>query len=155
MPLIMRGHNAFSTNKGVALAELAIVLACAGILLTSTVPSFNHLRHHWNLWGATHLLESSLQWGRFHAISGNTSMMLMVDNDGRRFYWADGYTGEQFEGTMRYLPGQVRITSSPRRALRFYQRGNAVPAGTFVVQGDTGAYRVIVNPAGRIRLEKN
>ena len=154
MPL-MREHEVSSTHQGIALAELAIVLACAGILLTSTVPSFNHLRHHWNLWGAAYLLESSLQWGRFHAISSNTSMSLMVDTDGRRFYWADGYTGEQFEGTMRHLPGQVRITSSPRRALRFYQRGNAVPAGTFVVQGETGTYRVVVSPAGRIRLEKN
>ena len=154
MPALKRQKPA-SSNPGVALAELVIVLACAGILLTSTVPSFNHLRHHWNLWGATHLLESSLQWGRFQAISANTSLMLMVDNDGRRFFWADGYTGEQFEGTMRYLPGQVRITSSPRRPLRFYQRGNAVPAGTFVVQGEGGSYRVVVNPGGRIRLEKN
>ena len=151
----LRKCTTVSSSDGVALAELVIVLACAGVLLTSTVPSFNHLRHHWNLWGAAHLLESSLQWGRFHAVSANTSMMLMVDNDGHRFYWADGYTGERFEETVRYLPGQIRITSSPRRPLRFYQRGNAVPAGTFILQGESGTYRVVVNPGGRIRLERN
>jgi type II secretory pathway pseudopilin PulG len=149
----LRKRISGSFSEGVALAELIIVLACAGILLTSAVPSFNHLRHQWSLWGAAHLLESSLQWGRFHAISANTSMMLMVDNDGQRFYWVDGYTGERFERTERHLPGQVRITSSPRRPLRFYQRGNAVPAGTFVLEGESGTYRVIVNSAGRVRLE--
>src|SRR5512143_3966067 len=102
-----------SLPGGFALAELVIVLACAGIILTSSVPSFNHLRQQWDLWGAAHLLESSLQWGRFHAVSANTSMMLLIDNDGRRFYWTDGYSGERFEGTVRWLPGQVRIISSP------------------------------------------
>ena len=148
-------RNRPSVSEGFALTELMIVLACAGIILTSSVPAFNQLRQQWDLWGATHLLDSSLQWGRFHAVSSNTSMMFTVDDEGRRFYWTDGYTGERFDGTVRYLPGQVRITSSPRRPLRFYQRGNAVPSGTFVLQGASGTCRVIVSSAGRIRLERN
>jgi len=101
------------------------------------------------------MMEASLQWGRNYAISSNTSTALIVGSDGRRFYWTDARTGERYGASERHLPGQVRISSSPRRPLRFYQRGNAVPAGTFVIQGEGGSYRVIVSPAGRIRTQKD
>jgi hypothetical protein len=139
-------------TQGVTLVEVVIVLACAGILLTAGVPNFNHLSRQWALWGAAHLLESSLQWGRSHAVSSNTSMALIVDSEGRFYLWEDGYTGERLEGTLRHLPAGVRMVSAPRRPLRFYQRGNAVPAGTFVLQGEVGSYRLIVSPGGRVRL---
>jgi Tfp pilus assembly protein FimT len=101
------------------------------------------------------MVETSLQWGRSHAIAANTGLVLIVDSDGKRFYWTDAYTGDRYEGTVRYLPVGIRITSSPRRPLRFYQRGNAVPAGTFVVQGEAGSWRVIVSPSGRIRTQRD
>jgi hypothetical protein len=48
----------------------------------------------------------------------------------------------------------VRITAAPRRPLRFFQHGNAAPAGTYLLQGERGAFRVVVNPMGRIRIQK-
>lgn len=151
----MPGQDKDSSSRngsGVSLIEMLIILSCAGILLTAAVPNFNHLQQQWTLWGGTHLLESSLHWGRAHAVSANTSMMLTIEDDGRRFYWSDGYSGERLEGTVRHLPGRVRIAASPRRPLRFYQHGNAAPAGTYVVQGEAGSYRVVVSPGGRIRV---
>jgi hypothetical protein len=108
-----------------------------------------------SLWGGVRMVETSLWWGRNHAISGNMSLAFIVDRDGTRFYWTDARTGDRYEGTVRHLPGRIRITGSPRRPLRFYQRGNAVPAGTFVVEGEAGSIRVIVSPSGRIRTQRS
>ena len=143
------------SSAGFSLAEVAIVLACASILMAASLPNLNRLHQEWALWGSARLLESSLQWGRAHAVSANTSMVFTVADEGRGFYWLDGYSGEKYERSHCILPGDVRISSSPRKPLRFYQHGNAVPAGTFVVEGRTGQYRVIVNPGGRIRVQRN
>jgi len=138
---------------GYSLVELVIVIACACLLLALAVPNFERLRRQWSLWGAARLLEASLQWGRMHAISGNTSLKLAVDEDGRRFYWQDPQSGEPYANSIRYLPGRIRIVGCPRTPLRFHAKGNAAPAGTYILQGEAGLYRVVVNPAGRIRVE--
>ncbi len=143
------------TSRAFTLVECVVTLAVAGVVLTAAVPSLQRVSQSFSLRGAARMVEMSLQWGRSHARSANTSVAFIVDEDGRRFYWADGHTGARFDGTAQYLPGNARIASSPRRPLRFYQRGNAVPPGTFVIQSEAGTCRVIVSPAGRIRIQKN
>ena len=140
---------------GVSLVELIIVLVGACILLAAAVPSLDRLHREWTLWGAARLLERSLQWGRMHAVATNSSLALEIDPDGRSFHWIDPGGGEPYLSTVRRLPGRIRIAGSPSRSLRFFPRGNAAPAGTFVLQGEGGSYRVVVNLAGRIRLERN
>ncbi len=141
--------------SGFTLVECLVTLTLAGVVLTAAVPGVQRVTQSFALMGATRMVEVSLQWGRSHAIAGNTSLAFIVDSDGKRFYWVDGRSGDQYEGTVRFLPAGVRIANSPRRPLRFYQKGNAVPAGTFVIQGDAGTFRVVVNPAGRIRTQKD
>ncbi len=153
--MISKSNIQLSSEAGVSLAELVMTLACGMILAVAAVPNVFRLQQEWTLLGGARLLESSLQWGRMHAISANTSVMLEVDEGGRSFYWEDAANGERFETTVRYLPGSVRIVDSPRRALRFYPRGNAAPAGTYRLQGDSGAYSIVVNIGGRIRLQKD
>jgi len=143
------------SSEAFTLLECLVALTLAGIVLSAAAPSVHRMTQSISLWGGVRLVETSLQWGRNHAITGNTALAFIVDSDGRRFYWTDGHTGDRYEGTMRYLPGRIRISSSPRRPLRFYQRGNAVPAGTFVVQGEAGSVRVIVSPSGRIRTQRS
>jgi type II secretion system GspH-like protein len=142
-------------RAGFGLVEVVIVVACAAATLAVSVPNLPRLEQTWELWGGAHLVESSLQWGRMHAITANTSVIFKIDQDGRRFYWADPVTGDPYSTTMRYLPGRVRIVGFPQKPLRYFQRGNAVPAGTFTLQGEAGVYRVIVNPGGRIRIQKD
>ena len=100
------------------------------------------------------MMQTSLQWGRMHAIAANTPVSMEVDSGGRLFFWSDPITAEPLVKSLRNLPNSVRITAFPRRTLKFYPRGNAAPAGTYTLQGDTGIYRVIVNIAGRIRIER-
>jgi type II secretory pathway pseudopilin PulG len=139
----------------VSLVELVIVLACASIIVAAAVPNLHRLQQEWTLVGGARTVESSLHWGRAYAVSTNNSLMFEVDEDGGGFHWTDPESGEPYGSTIRRLPGRVRIVSAPRRPLRFYQRGNAAPAGTYELQGEVGTYRVIVSPAGRIRIQRN
>lgn len=142
-------------HSGATLLETVVVIACGAILLVIAVPNFDRLQQEWTLWGAAHLIESSLYWGRMHAVSANTSLAFEIDPDGRGYHWADGNTGARFDQSVRFLPGRVRIVSFPHRPLRFYPRANAAPAGTYIIRGPAGQYRVVVSVAGRIRLQRD
>ena len=142
-------------TEGYSLAELLAVLACIAILAAATVPNVAHLQKEWTLWEGARILEMSLQWGRMHAISANTAILFEIDGSRQRFYWADPESGEPYTATVRHLPNSIRIAACPGRSLRFYQHGNAAPAGTYTLEGDAGSYSVIVAPGGRIRIQKN
>ena len=124
-------------------------------LLGAAIPAVGKLSDEWTLRGAARTLEFSLRWGRTQAVMSNSSTLFAVDESGRFYYWADPAGGERFEGTLQYLPMRVRIVSFPARPLRFFPRGNAAPAGTYVLQGDAGSCRVVVNFAGRIRFQRD
>lgn len=145
----------YQTTEGYSLAELLVVLACLIALLSMAVPDIARLQKTWTLWGGMQSLESSLQWGRMHAIASNTPMLFEVSTDGQEFGWRDPDSGDRFEATFRHLGKDLRIVSAPRRPLRFYPRGNAAPAGTYVIEGDAESYSVVVAPGGRIRTQKN
>ena len=140
---------------GFSLLECLIVISCAVILITIAIPNLYRLSNEWTLWGTTRSLESSLQWGRMHAITSNTPMLFNVFEDGKQYCWVDPTSGKKYSNTSRILPDDIQIESSPRRPLRFYHYGNAVPAGTYVVKGRAGSYSVVVSPGGRIRIQRN
>jgi hypothetical protein len=131
-----------------------VVLGLLGILVGSAVPEIHRMQQEWALWGSTRLVESSLLWARTHAIAANDSLSLIVDENGRRFYW-QAADGARFEYTIRWLPSGISIIQSPRKPLRFFPHGNAVPAGTFVIQGEAGTYRVVVSALGRVRVQRD
>jgi hypothetical protein len=132
-----------------------VALACATLLLTVAVPNLVQLQKEWALWGAARILETSMQWGRMHAIASNSPVIFEVDNIRQEFCWTDAASGDRFVGSVRHLPAGIRFSAAPRRSLRFYQHGNAAPGGTYTVAGDAGSYSVIVSPGGRIRLQRN
>jgi type II secretory pathway pseudopilin PulG len=140
---------------GYSLAELVIVIACASILFTAGVPGIVRLQQEWALWASARSLEASLQWGRMHAISANTPMLFEVEGSRQKFYWIDPGSGDAYLDSIRHFSGTIRIASCPRRPLQFYQHGNAVPAGTYVIAGGIGSYSVVVSPGGRIRIQRN
>jgi len=140
--------------KGFGILEVLAAVAVVSILLSVGVPNLDRWSRQWDLQGSLHMLETSLLWGRMHAIAANSSVTLIVEADGQGFFWMDPFTGRRYENSIRRLPRHVGIVSAPRRPLRFFQHGNAAPAGSYVLQGSAGAYRVVVNPGGRIRVEK-
>jgi Tfp pilus assembly protein FimT len=144
-----------SRQTGFTVVELAIAATLGSIIVISAIPQLDRMQQAWALWGSARLVESSLQWGKMHAVTANTSVAFQVSDDGRQFGWTDSVSGEKYEGTLRSLPRKIAIVDKPAKALRFFQKGNAVPAGTFLIQGDAGTWRVVVNPAGRIRIQKD
>ena len=152
----MKQHkNTKNDPAGFSLPELLIVAAIAVIIATFAVQGFVRIQKGLQLWGSARMVETSLQWGRMRAITSNSPVLFEVDEDGRGFIWRDPATGEIFGTTARFMNGGSRIVSSPRTPLRFYPRGNAVPSGTYKVEGETGSYSIIVTPGGRIRFQKN
>lgn len=151
---LCRSGNRPSPRGGFSLIECAVVLTCASILLVASVPAFDHLYRVWTLWTGTRLMETTLQWGRFHSIAANASLMLEVNAEGTCAAWRDPETGNSYGGGVCYLPKGVWIASAPSKPLRFFPRGNAAPAGSYVVRNGAGSFRVVVSPAGRIRVEK-
>jgi Tfp pilus assembly protein FimT len=150
-----RSTHRFGSAEAYSLAELVVALLCATVLISAAVPNLARLQSEWTLWGGARILEASMQWGRMHAISANTPVLFSVDSDRQAFCWVDPSSGDSYTGSCRRLPAGLRIASLPRRPLRFYQHGNAAPAGTYTVQGDAGSYSVVVSPGGRIRIQKN
>jgi type II secretory pathway pseudopilin PulG len=142
-------------SGGYSLVELVLVLACATTLLAAAVPNIVGLQREWTLWGAARVLEASLQWGRMHAIASNTPVVFRIDDAQQKFYWADAVSGDFYVSSERHLPAGVRFAAVPGRPLRFYQHGNAAPAGTYTLAGGAGSYSVVVSPGGRIRIQKN
>jgi Tfp pilus assembly protein FimT len=142
-------------ETGYSLLELVIVLACVATMIAMAAPNVSHLQKEWALWGSARSVENSLQWGRMHAIASNAPILFEVGENGCRFGWIDPESGDSYAESIRFLAPGIRIASSPKRSLRFYPQGNAAPAGTYVLEGDTGSYSVIVAPGGRIRFQKN
>ncbi|MBN1569355.1 MAG: GspH/FimT family pseudopilin [Acidobacteria bacterium] len=140
---------------GYSLTELVIVLACVTVLLAAAVPNIIKFQKEWSLWGGARMLETSMQWGRMHAITSNTPVLFGLHTAHREFFWTDALSGECFVNSVRRLPNGIRFGGAPRSPVRFYQHGNAAPAGTYTVEGDAGSYSVIVSPGGRIRIQKN
>jgi Tfp pilus assembly protein FimT len=158
IPLLPRytDMKVYATERyGYSLIECLLVISCAAILAAVAAPNLHRLQQEWTLWGGVRSVESSLQWGRMHAVSSNTSIIFNVSADGCRYFWSDAESGEKYENSARSMPGNIRIESVPGRSLRFYQHGNAAPAGTYVIRGETGTYSVIVSPGGRIRIERH
>lgn len=128
---------------------------CAVILLAAAIPGVSRLQDAWDLLGGARSLESSLQWGRMHAISANAPILFRVGNNKQRFFWEDPVSGDVYAESVRRLAQGVLITVYPKHPLRFYPHGNAAPAGTYRIEGKAGSYSVIVSPGGRIRMQKN
>jgi prepilin-type N-terminal cleavage/methylation domain-containing protein len=142
-------------SQGFSLAEMMIVIACTAILLAAAVPNMAHLQKEWVLWNSAKSVEVSLQWGRMQAIASNAPLLFEIDESRRKFYWVDPESGQLYANSIRQLSGAILITAFPRRPLRFYQHGNAAPAGTYTIEGEAGSYSVVVSPGGRIRFQRN
>jgi Tfp pilus assembly protein FimT len=142
-------------SRGYSLVELVVVIACTTVFVSAAVPNLSRLQQEWALLGGARLLESSMHWGRMRAISANTSVRFEVDGTGTMFFWVDPATGDKYANSVRYLSWGVRIVSQPKKPVRFFQHGNAVPAGTYTLQRGGESYSVVVSPGGRIRIQKN
>ena len=147
--------NQFSTARGFSLIEVVTALSCAVSLFILAAPNVARIHREWALFGAVRSLECSMHWGKMQAIAQNSAMLFDINKDDGTFCWIDPANDEPFRESTRHLPPGVVFAGFPKRSLRFYQHGNAAPAGTFTLTSAAGSYSVIVSPGGRIRMRKN
>jgi hypothetical protein len=88
-------------------------------------------------------------------VATNAPILFMVQADHQTFFWVDPVSGDSYEESVRQLSKNLFIAAAPKHPLRFYQHGNAAPAGTYTVKGEAGSYSIVVSPGGRIRIQRN
>ncbi len=136
------------SQRGFQLLELMLVcfLIAVGAALGASA---------WYEWVGQHRLHSAaeglstfLQGVRLSAVSRNAAIQVRVQ--GNRYAMAlrgsDAVVWQRF-------PQGVQAVRFPRRPVTFFSRGNAAPAGSFVLQNRSGQIRVVVSPTGRVRKE--
>ena len=159
---------------GFTLLELIVTLAVASIVLGVGAPALSAFTARMQATTAVGDMSASLALARIEAVSHGRIAILCPSNDGGHCSggrdWSSGWLvyldtdgdGEPGDGEiLRHvdsLPGTVRMRSSAGRArLRFQPSGWA--SGTNVTlnvcSGATPRARVILNNAGRVRIERD
>ncbi|MBI1748675.1 MAG: GspH/FimT family protein [Acidobacteria bacterium] len=148
--LLTRGTGDCTGDLGYSLPELLMAITMAAAIAIIALPNAFALFHGYTLSVAAHELAAELQHARTMAVAGNLSIDLRCDAASGAYQLAE--TGSGPVAAEHFLPHRVRFQSLPRTNIRFHSRGSAAPAGTIVLEGPTGRLRVIISPAGRIRI---
>ena len=135
-------------ERGFQLLELMLVCALIAVGSTFGVGAWYEWISRHRLHNAAVGLSAFLQGARLSAMSRNAAIQVQVQGD----RYAMALRGSDAV-LWRRFPNGVQAAQVPRRPVTFFSRGNAAPAGSFVLQNQSGQVRVIVSPAGRVRRE--
>jgi Tfp pilus assembly protein FimT len=137
--------------RGFTLAETALVLALAGVLIYCGAVTFNKLVPKFRLQSGVWAIRSTLNEARFGAIW--TGMPRRVR------FGASGYTLESYDESSRTwrmmrtarLEGvEVEANNDPA----FYPEGTVTNLATVTVSNSRGTYKITVAISGRIKVLK-
>jgi len=156
--LVSRPHGILSDASGFTLVELVVVTTLVAILTTGAALAQHELRAALGMFQATQKLSLDLQRARVRAVAENTDhRIVFAVGSGSYRIQRQADAGYVDIGPPAQLPSMFRVVrcSAPGQTIRFRPHGNAATFGTIAVQGDNGEERrVIVNIAGRIRVER-
>jgi len=131
------------------LVEAAIVLALIGLVSGLVIERLKGTISHWRLQSAAELVAGELTRLRVRALGGLGPLSLRVAETGNAFWSVEGDRPTRWYR----LPPGVRMRSLTRKEITFYSRGNVAPAGSYLVENESGQIRIIVSPMGRVRWE--
>ena len=139
------------TTRGYSLLEVMLVCALIGSGSTLGLSVLDGIakQHRLHLAGESFL--SAVMAARFQAVARNLATEVRVHASRKKFGLAVTDSEPQF---WQDLPAGVEFSKTPRKPPRFYSRGYASPAGTFVLENNSGRIRVIVSLSGRVRWER-
>ncbi len=139
------------TARGYSLLEVTLVCALIGSGSTLGLSILNGIaeQHRLHLAGESFL--STVMAARFQAVAKNLAIQVLVHASGKKFGVAVKDSEPRF---WQDLPAGVKFSKTPRKPPRFYSRGYASPAGTFILENSRGQIRVVVSLSGRVRWER-
>jgi Tfp pilus assembly protein FimT len=144
-------------QAGFSLAELLVLVAIIGILMTLSVPFFLNYYRAAAVKAAAEEVVTFLNQGRQIAIKENTSVCAAIDNNAMHFHlincsgtvWVG--PGTDAAGNIRIPPGFTLTTTAQPI---FNYLGAAAPAATFTIRHTQSGRQmtVTVNTAGRVSI---
>lgn len=137
-------------KRGFQLLECLIVCALIACLSGIGFGTLNGIMAWYRLQLGARAFVSQVSAVRSSAISRNVSVSVLIDPAGESYGWVP--RGAESE-VWRRLPAGVMFTTAPRNPVTFFSRGNAAPAGTFLLANRGGKVKVVVAPNGRVRWE--
>lgn len=135
-------------QRGFQLLELVLVLALIAVAAAIGAGAWSEWTSRYHLYLATDALNACLQSARTGAMTQNAAVEVQV----QAHRYSMSLRGEE-PVLWRRFPKDVEVVKAPSRAVAFYSRGNAAPAGSFVLQGRGGQVKLVVSPSGRVRVE--
>ncbi len=139
------------TARGYSLLEMMLVCALIGSGSTLGLSILNGIAEQHRLHLAGESFSSAVMAARFQAVARNLATEVRIHKGRRKFGLAVKDSEPQF---WQDLPAGVEFSKMPRKPPRFYSRGYASPAGTFILENSRGRIRVIVSLSGRVRWER-
>ncbi len=139
------------TTRGYSLLEVMLVCALIGSGSTLGLSILNGIAEQHRLHLAGESFSSAVMAARFQAVGRNLATEVRVHASRKKFGLAVTDSEPHF---WQDLPTGVEFSKIPRKPPRFYSRGYASPAGTFILENSRGRIRVIVSLSGRVRWER-
>ena len=137
--------------RGFNLLDLLIVLALLLVVMTMSLEQLSSLSDKAQLQMAAHTLLSELQRARGLAISQNLAIRFEI-RDSPVVY---GFGPTPTPSIWKPLGSGIEVARMPRRPIQFHSRGTAAPGGSIELVNRAGSARIIVNLAGRTRIEEH
>jgi hypothetical protein len=137
-------------ERGFQLLDCMLVCLLLGGTLSIGVASLDGVFERYRLQWAGYLFATEISTLRSTAVGRNSPVSVSVSPSRTQY----GFASRGEEPTLwRRLPRGVVVAGQPTTPVTFYSRGNAVPAGSYVLENSEGQMRVVVAPTGRVRWE--
>jgi hypothetical protein len=84
----------------------------------------------------------------------NCDIRIVVCQAEKQYTMASADDSTILRGALHTLAPGITFQTVPSRAVVFHPWGTASPAGSYVIGGTAGKYRVLVHLTGRVRIEE-
>ncbi len=145
----MKKRNHSTNERGFQLLELLLVVALVGLLGSLAIGGLREARSRHRLHAGASAFLAFVTETRVQAMTFNSPLRVVFETNRYALIPADG-----LPSNWRRLPLGVTFLAGPSGPLTFFPRGNAAPAGSFIISSETGAFRIVVSPGGRVRMER-
>jgi len=157
----MKGFQALiKRESGFTLIEMMIVIAVLAIMAAIAIPSFMSLLPGMRLNGAARQIMGDLMAARMNSVKQNNSVRVFFNSPGANQYQIldddnnDGTAGTGEAITIRDIQDNYQdVTLTSTNNPIFHPKGTATSLATITLHNSSGAKKVSVSIAGRVKIK--